>query len=162
MTLYDITGSVLKLQDLLLAGEIEEDTYNDTMESVLSDFANKADDYGKVLKNLEADAEAIKKEKDRLAAKEKTIKNGIKNLKDRLLMCMEASGQTEINGEVFRIKRGKPSMVLPEDLTVNDVPKEYLKYAEPTIDKVGLLRAVKEGKVNDIDLVPGKASLRIS
>ena len=167
MTLYEITGDILKLQEMAENGEFGEnpeadECFNDTLESVMADFEKKADDYGHVIKNLEATYNAVKAERERLGARESSLKKSIERIKERLMFCMEQAGKEDLNGKVFRFKVQKGPDKLPDSLPFASVPAEFVKIPDPQIDRKGLLKAVKEGKVKDITLIKGKSSLRIS
>jgi ABC-type transporter Mla subunit MlaD len=95
MTLYEITGDIRELQSMLADGE-DETIINDTLESVMDDFTDKADAYGAVIRNLEADANAYAEEIKRLTAKKTTAENGIKRLKTALLNAMIETGNEKI------------------------------------------------------------------
>ena len=151
-SLYEITGDILELQEMLESGEYDEQMIDDTMEGVLYDFEQKADEYGKVIRNMEANASAIKDEIDRLTIKRNSIKNGIERLKMNLKACMEVTGQKKITGDLFTFSVRNNAMQLPKELDIKDVPNGYIIPQEPKIDRKALLAAVKAGKVEGIEL----------
>lgn len=156
MNLYEITGEILQLQEMLEAGE-DEQTVNDTLEAVMADFEGKADAYGAVIRNLEADANAYAEEIKRLTAKKTTAENGIKRLKTALLNAMIETGNEKIEGKVFKISTKNNAPQLPKDITLDSLPTEiqgvYSRVKDPELDKVKLLADVKAGVIKDIELV---------
>ena len=72
MNLYEMTAAANELYALLTADEIDEETVKDTLEAMGTE--EKLESCCVVIRELEADAEKFKKEKDRLAARQKTIK----------------------------------------------------------------------------------------
>jgi len=68
-TLYELTGQAAQLMELLEAGEIDEQTVQDTLDSMM--VPEKLEDYGMVIRQLTADVEDYKREKDFFADKQR-------------------------------------------------------------------------------------------
>lgn len=64
MTLYDLTSDYLYLLDLMGDPDIDIEVINDTLEALDGEIEAKADGYAIIMKELEASAEAIKKEEE--------------------------------------------------------------------------------------------------
>ena len=152
MTLYELTGQILELQELMEDDVYEPELINDTMESVMYDFQNKADDYVKLIKNIEAQVSALDEEAKRLKARQDKMKNKVKMLKDKLVTAMVATGTRKLHGTLGTLSLRR-STKIPSELTWEDVPQEYVKTeVKKSIDKVSLTSAIKEGKVEGIEL----------
>ena len=152
MTLYELTGQILELQELMEDDVYEPELINDTMESVMYDFQNKADDYVKLIKNIEAQIFALDEEAKRLKARQDKMKNKVKMLKDKLITAMVATGTKKLQGTVGTLSLRR-STKIPSELTWENVPQEYVKTeVKKSIDKVSLTSAIKEGKVEGIEL----------
>ena len=128
MTLYEITGELLDLQNMIEEGA-DPDVVNDTIESVEFDLEQKAEGYVMVIRNLEAQAKAIKDEEKRLREKRLAAENGIERLKKRLFDSMNATGKKKLNAGVFTLSVQKKGGALPViiDADVENMPKEILK-----------------------------------
>lgn len=128
MTLYEITGELLELQNMIEEGA-DPDVVNDTIESVEFDLEQKAEGYVMVIRNLEAQAKAIKDEEKRLREKRVSAENGIERLKKRLFDSMNATGKKKLNAGVFTLSVQKNGGALPViiDADVENMPKEMLK-----------------------------------
>ena len=128
MTLYEITGELLELQNMIEEGA-DPDVVNDTIESVEFDLEQKAEGYVMVIRNLEAQAKAIKDEEKRLREKRLAAENGIERLKKRLFDSMNATGKKKLNAGVFTLSVQKNGGALPViiDADVENMPKEMLK-----------------------------------
>lgn len=128
MTLYEITGELLELQNMIEEG-VDPDVINDTIESVEFDMEQKAEGYVMVIRNLEAQAKAIKDEEKRLREKRVSAENGIERLKKRLFDSMNATGKKKLNAGVFTLSVQKNGGALPViiDADVENMPKEMLK-----------------------------------
>ena len=152
MTLYELTGQILELQELMEDDVYEPELINDTMESVMYDFQNKADDYVKLIKNIESQVSALDEEAKRLKARQDKMNNKVKMLKDKLVTAMVATGTRKLQGTVGTLSLRR-STKIPSELTWENVPQEYVKTeVKKSIDKVSLASAIKEGKVEGIEL----------
>ena len=63
MTLYELTGQYLGL--LYMADEVDPDILAGTLESIGGEIEEKADNYAKVIRNIEGDIQNINSEIDR-------------------------------------------------------------------------------------------------
>ena len=142
MTLYELTGQILELQELMEDDVYEPELINDTMESVMYDFQNKADDYVKLIKNIEAQVSALDEEAKRLKARQDKMKNKVKMLKDKLVTAMVVTGTRKLQGTVGTLSLRR-STKIPSELTWENVPQEYVKTeVKKSIDKVSLTSAI--------------------
>ena len=74
-TLYELTKDYQYLYSLLSAGDIDEQAFNDSMESMMfnEEFEQKAENYAKIIRMLEHDAQASEAEKLRLDKRSKAF-----------------------------------------------------------------------------------------
>lgn len=138
MTLYEITGELLELQNMIECG-IDDETVRDTLESVSFDFESKAEDYVKVIRNLESEVKALKDEETRLKEKRWTIENGIKRMRYRLQSAMDSVGKKKLSAGVFSLAIQKNGGAVPVilDTDVAMLPEECLKLdIEPNLKKL--------------------------
>ncbi|NCD17617.1 MAG: hypothetical protein EOL91_09980, partial [Actinobacteria bacterium] len=95
------------------------------------------------IKNLKADAEMYKAEKNSFADKQKQAETKVESLRNYL--------DSALNGKMLKTAKVnvtyRKSTVLEYD-GVTKVPEHYLKYAEPTIDKTAIKDAMKTGEVS--------------
>ena len=80
-SLYEVTGNILALQEMLENPMDDEDVLADTLEAVQGEYEAKLEAYCKVIKNIEADMEALKAEAKRLTDKRKTLESNVDRLK---------------------------------------------------------------------------------
>ena len=59
-TLYELTGNYVTLMDMLDDPEVDPITLMDTLDAVEGELDEKAENYGRIIRNLEAEAEAIR------------------------------------------------------------------------------------------------------
>jgi ABC-type proline/glycine betaine transport system substrate-binding protein len=121
---------------------------------------DKAKNVAMVIRNMETTAEAIKAAEDEMASRRKSIERKMEWMKTYLLQNMERTGITKIESPYFVIAlRDNPESLIVE--TDADIPAEYWKPQQPTLDKAGLKKDIQLGLI-----VPGcrlerKKSIRI-
>lgn len=145
MTLYEVTSDYLRIMTMMEDPELDPQTLADTLEGVEGELEVKAENYAKVMRNLEADVVGIKAEIDRLSDRKKTIENNIKQMKKALQDAMEITGKTKFKTELFSfgIRSNAPAVVIDGEL--ENIPTEYLRIKEPEIDKAKIKEALKNG-----------------
>jgi len=153
-SIYELTGDFLTLYNLIEEGEIPAETLAGALETTREELAIKVEGYCKWLKNLEADAEGLKKEEERLAARRKTIENTIKNAKDAMTTALRVALKDEKDKKVkagtftVAIQKNPPKVVL-DDPYVENYPAEFLKIKEPELDRKAILEALKAAGKED-------------
>lgn len=156
-TLYEMTVNASKLYDLLLMGEIDEQTFNDTLESIGAD--EKINSYCEIINQFKADMKSLKDEINRLTERKNNCENAIERMKSALDEFMKASGKTKEKTDKFTIfYRDTQSVNILDE---NKLPDEYLTPQPPKIDKKAISAAIKGGeKVDGAELVT-KSSINI-
>lgn len=143
MTLYEINEQMARLIDEAVdpeTGEINEEAF-DQLENLQMEWGEKVENIACFIKNLKADAEALKVEKNNLAKRQKYAENKAERLTKYLSDMM--------NGQTYKSPRAdvgyrKSVQVRCEDLY--KVPEEYLRYKEPELDKTAVKDALKKGE----------------
>lgn len=143
MTLYEINQELERLIDNAVdeeTGEINEDMIEE-IENMQMAWDEKVENIGCFIKNLRADAEAVKNEKMALAKRQSILENKAERLKNYLYDML--------NGETFssprvEVKYRKSVQVKCDDLSA--VPEEYLRYKDPELDKTAVKEALKNGE----------------
>lgn len=145
-TLYELTGNYLILAEMLDDPDADPITVMDTMDAIEGELDEKAENYGRIIRNLEAESEAIRTEVDRLSRRRKTIDNNIDSLKKRLQMAMELTNRPKIDTPLFKfyIQKNAPSVVVDMD-DLENFPPEFLTYQEPKVNKAAIKDAIKAG-----------------
>lgn len=140
-SLYEITNEAAILQELLEGGEIDEQVFTDTLESMGAD--TKIENICKVIRNLEAKAAACKAEKDRLYAKEKAANNGVVRLKESLLNFLNTVNKKKVEAGTFSVSKGtsKSVEIMYEDM----LDEKYFIPQPDKIDKATITKDIKAG-----------------
>lgn len=136
MNLYDIDAKIMECVDVETGEIIDEDMLN----ALTMERDAKVENIALWIKNLKAEAEALKAEKDAFAKRQKTAENQMNSLKRYL------SGY--LDGTQFKSAKCRVSFRKSEYVYVSEeanIPDEYLKFKEPDIDKTKLKAALKAG-----------------
>lgn len=143
--LFDLTGEYLELLNMAEDEDVDIECLKDTMEAIEGEIEIKADGYVRVMKQILGDAEVLDEEIKRLTARKKALENKADYLKRNLQNMMEVTGKTKFKTSSFSYSIQKNPMKVVIDDEAN-IPDEFLIPQNPTIDKDGILAAIKEGK----------------
>ena len=156
-SLYEMTQNTARLYEMLMLGEIDEQTFNDTLESIGAD--EKINSYCEIINQFKADMKSLKDEINRLTERKNNCENAIERMKSALDEFMKASGKTKEKTDKFTIfYRDTQSVNILDE---NKLPDEYLTLQPPKIDKKAISAAIKGGeKVDGAELVT-KSSINI-
>lgn len=143
MTLYEMTEQVRVLYEMLVTGEIDQQVFNDTIESIGSD--EKINSYCIIIRQLQADAEACKRERKRLDGRVKCFENGQSIMKEALDSFMTATGRDKAKTDKFTLYHTTSKAIEITDLSA--IPDEYIKpRKEDDVKKSEIAKAIKDGK----------------
>ena len=140
--LYELTNDLLTLQEMLESPIEDEDALTDTLEAVQGEYDLKLESYCKVVKNLEANVDALKAEAKRLTDKRKVLENNIDRLKKAMFDSMKATGTEKVKGAIFTVAIQKNGGKLPVivDVETSELPDELVKIVEsPDLDAIAKL-----------------------
>jgi len=148
LTLFQIAQEFRNITDVLMDSDCDEQTLADTLEGERWDLELKAQNYGFVIRNLQANAEAIKAAEVQMAARRKAIENRAQALLSRLKDGMELAGVTRLECPHFAIAVQKnPASV--EVFDERQIPAEFMRQPEPpppSPDKSSIKEAIKGGQ----------------
>ena len=163
MSIYELTADYIQIMEMMEDPELDPQTLADTMEAVEGELEIKAENYAKVMKNLEGDVEALENEIRRLTSRKKAIEENIKRMKVALQGMMEITGKTKFKTDLFSfgIQKNAPSVVIDVE-DIYDIPEDYLKYKAPEVNKVAIKEAIQKGEnLEGIAHLEQSMSLRI-
>lgn len=136
MTLFEIEQEILSCIDTETGEIIDLERLN----SLEIDRDRKIENIALWIKNLRADAEALKNQKQIFADRQKVAENKAESLKQYL--------KNYLSGQKFSTDRVEISFRKSTAVNITDplqIPKEYLKYSDPTIDKAAIKKAITQG-----------------
>ena len=147
MKLYEITEAYIALDNLEPSEDIKH-----YLSGISDEFDQKVENITYVIKNNEADIDALKKEEKRLADKRRVLENKNKYLKEYMFENMQFLGKSKIKAGTFdlRIQKNPKSVnILNADL----ISEDYLKIKKD-IDKSKIKKALEEGlKIDGAELI---------
>ena len=117
--LYELTADLMTLQEMLEEA-VDDQCLLDTLEGVQGEYEIKLEAYCKVIKNLEADMEALKAEAKRLTDKRKVLENNVDRLKKAMYDSMKATGTDKVKGQIFTVAIQRNGGVIPVNYDKND------------------------------------------
>lgn len=140
MNLYEINEK-LELGFDVETGEILDAEY---LDKLVMERDVKIENIALWIKNLKAEAEALKAEKDAFAQRQKSAENKMEQLKRYL--------SSALGGEKFKTEKVSISYRKSESIEVEDIRKlldfgndDLIKYTEPTANKTAIKAAIKAG-----------------
>ena len=161
-SIYELTEDYMNLLAMAEDPDIDEQAFMDTLEGIEGALEDKADGYAKVMKQLEANADGLDAEINRLQERKSLMAKNVDRMKSTLQKMMETTGKEKFKTELFsfNIQNNPPSLVMDsEDIEV--IPMEYLVPQDPKIDKTKIKADIKAGKeITFAHMVTGR-SLRI-
>lgn len=142
MKLYEISQNYSQLLDL--ADSMDETVFQDTLSAIEEALEDKVENIGKMIRCLEADAEAIKSEEKRLTDKRRAIENKIANIKGYVQHEMEVAGIDKVKRPTLTVAiQANPPSVFVKDESL--IPSHYMIPSAPKLDKKAVLTFLKEG-----------------
>ena len=136
MNLYEIDAEILNCVDVE-TGEIFD---IDRFEELSMTRDAKIENICLWIKNLKAQAEALKFEKDAFAQRQKAVETKMESLKRYITGYLE--------GTAFESAKVKVSFRKSEVVEIMEgavIPDEYLRFKEPEVNKTELKTALKKG-----------------
>lgn len=143
MNLYEINAELEAAFNAAIdpeTGEILDESMAEQFEQLQVDRETKINNTACLIKNLKAEAAALKAERDAFAARQKAAEKKAEALTKYL------SGF--LNGEKFKSTEVSISWRKSESLEVTDllqIPDEYLTYKMPEANKTAIKAAIKAG-----------------
>lgn len=127
MSLYEITGRLAYLRDMIESEAISEEDAADTMEAILHEQEDGYENAVKWIRDLEAEIEAVKAEADKLAEKKKALEGRKERVKQAIMRSMSASGQKKVKAGIFSISWKNPTVKYVPSVDIEQMPPELLR-----------------------------------
>lgn len=162
-TLYELTADLIALLDMADDPDVEEDIWKDTFEGVQGEFEIKAEGYAKVMKEIDSQVASLDAEIKRLKARKETMEHSSTRIKKALEEAMRAIDKPKFKTDLFsfNIQKNPASLQIRSDVDIYSIPADFIKFAEPEIDKAKVKDAIKSGAEFDWAELVQTESLRI-
>ena len=151
-TLYELKEEFKMLLDMMEDDSIDEEMIQNSLEGIECEIEIKAEGYAKILKELEGQAEAVRKEISRLDDKYGKIVANMDRLKTNLKIAMNETGKKKIQTDLFTIsvcKNGGKTPLIIDGVDINEVPEKYKEMQK--IEKLNT-DAIREDLEKGIDV----------
>ena len=138
MTLYEIDQKLLDCIDLETGEILNEERLNELQ----MERNEKLEKVALWIKELNAEADALKAEKQAFADRQKAAENKAESLKKWLADALA--------GEKFKTTKVMVSFRKTKSVEVADIfalDENYVKYSEPTADKAAIKNAIEAGEI---------------
>lgn len=138
MTLYEIDQKLLDCIDLETGEILNEERLNELQ----MERNEKLEKVALWIKELNAEADALKAEKQAFADRQKAAENKAESLKKWLANALA--------GEKFKTTKVMVSFRKTKSVEVADIfalDENYVKYLEPTADKAAIKKAIEAGEI---------------
>lgn len=151
MKLYEIAAEYENFMLAVEAGDIPEEAIADTLESITMMLEDKADNIACLIKNMKAEAAAIRAEEISLAGRRKAKENQIERLTTYLSNTLQNAGYSKIETARNKIsfRRSESVVVADEDAFIEwarQCHDDLLTYSSPTISKTAIKNALAGGE----------------
>lgn len=162
--LYELSDEYQALIQTLDNEDSNESELKDRITEIKGKFNDKAENIGKLILSINADAEATKKEVERLSKRKSSLENKAGWLKSYLQQEMTVAELEKIEGDILTIslRKNPPSVKI---LNEKAIPQEYMRVIPESFkaDKDDILLHFKvTGEViPGVEIITDKRSLVI-
>ncbi len=155
-TLYALSQEWLDVQNRTdeINSQDDADEWTATLDRLQGSIQDKVLAIARVVKNMQAQADGIKAERQRLEARERSVTNAIARLKEYAQVHMDKAGVARAEDDLFTVAiQNNPPRVDVHD--PDAVPATFWTTPDPVLDKRGIMDRLKAGED-----VPGASLLQ--
>jgi dsDNA-specific endonuclease/ATPase MutS2 len=155
-SLYEIAGMYRSIIDMEPESDEEYSAMMSALDEVHAELTEKADHIVRYIRNLNAEAEALKAEEAALYKKRRAVENKAERLKAYLAAQMTLCGLKELKAGLFKL-RFQPTIPAISITDESAIPEKFQKL-KIEIDKIAIRDALKAGEeVPGIEVQRGEA-----
>ena len=149
MTLYELRSEYLELLQMLEDPEIDQQVIEDTLEAVGGELEIKCDNYGVIIKELEAEQAKLEKEIERLNKNAGRITYNITRMKKAVMETIQLTGERKMTTDHFKMSIVRNGGKQPiEYLDGKDIPKDYMT-TKPVVNSEKIREDLEAGMMLD-------------
>jgi len=164
-SLYQLDGALGQILDMIDNGDLTQEEAADQLDAMSMEFEDKAQSIGFVLANMDAQAQSIKNEIERLQGRHTAIFDKQAGLRDYLLKSMIARKLKKVETPLFTFKykaATKVAVIDDESLLPGYCFVTVPAVAEARkMDKKEVLKALKAGDIKGAHLEDSKITLQV-
>jgi len=155
-SLYEIAGMYRSILEMEPDNDEEYGAMMTALDEVQAELTEKADNIVRYIRNLSAEAEALKAEEAALYKKRRAVENKAERLKAYLAAQMTLCGLKELKAGLFKL-RFQPTAPAISIVDESAVPEKFHR-VKVEIDKLAIRDALKNGEeVPGIEVQRGEA-----
>ena len=146
--LYELVAQHQDLARLAEDQDLDPQALADTLEGLTGAIEVKAQSVAMVIRNIEADAEAIEEAAKQMQARAKRLQQRAEAIKTYLLVNMTATGITKISCPYFTIslRKNPPRVDIIDAAAIPDRFRVWPDPPPPALDRKAILEALKAGE----------------
>ena len=133
-----------EVEELTRQKALYEEALNNTLESFMADFEDKAENYGWILKEMERSIESLKKTKLEIEKKQKAVTNRYERTKNTMNDAMAKIGKKKLKTETWNYSTRTSKSVVVDAESVFEISDEFLRYPDPEPDKTAIKAYLQE------------------
>lgn len=145
--LYEIDQEILDCVDL----ETGEILYTEKLDALQMERERKLEGVALWIKDMKAEAAAVKEEADKLNARKKALDNKIEGLKTWLLMALDGEKLKTPRCNVYQTHSQRVAVAdepkLISFLQTLEEPEKFLRFKDPELKKDEIKKALKDGTI---------------
>lgn len=154
--LYEVAEAYKAVEEMLYDGDQDTQIIQDTLEAVMGEFEEKADNIAKMLRCMKADEEALKEEEARLYTRRKSLEGRQDFLKGYLMENMRYIDKKKFKTALFSFSiqknGGKEPLII--DGSLDDIPGKYLVPQPPVLNNEEIRKLLADKQVDWAHLEP--------
>ena len=145
-SMYELKGKYRELMDDMQNGA-DPEVIRDTLEAIEGEIEVKAENYAKIIRQLESDISGMKAEIERLSERKRSLENHVAYLKGNLEDAMIMTGKEKFRTDLFSfgIQNNPPTVVIDDPTSI---PAQFLIPQEPKADKKGMKDYLKDNQAS--------------
>ena len=144
--LYELTSEYSELLEMLEDADADEEIIRDTLESIEGEIEEKADAYAAIMTQMNAEAEMLALEAQRLTKRATSLLQRSDRMKTYLQRQLALIGLKKLKTKYhnFTVRTNAESLVLE---SAADIPERFLvRKTTETIDRAALKKALQAGE----------------
>ena len=166
MRLYELAQDYKEFLQAIEDGLIPEDAINDSLESITALIEDKADNIACIIKNLEAEAKAIKEQEDILEERRKVKERRAKNLTEYLANTLLNSGVNKIETarNLISFRKSVATEIDNDSFmkwALENSRNDLLNFKDPTPNATAIKAAINNGAKIDGARVVTRQNIQI-
>lgn len=164
-TLFEITERYQQLLAFAEDGDIDDEVFVETLQGIEDELELKAENYVRVIKELEirkgsisGEISVIQAEVDRRKELVNSIDRHIAKMKESLCNAMVATGKQKFKTEHFSFWTQETASVVIDDPA--NIPMDFYRVREPEVNKEAIKKALNNGETFEFAHLEKKSGVR--